>query len=133
MAERIWVKKSVLGRLPARLGNAGHVDEQIVGAELPGRGELVERLAHPERAHHMRRDRQVELAADLPGPLVARQVDLSAHDHGDELVVGREILLLDACGVPRVPGLLAVAFEVAESGASPRVHEPLDRGVGMLR
>src|SRR5262249_7113349 len=123
----------VLDRLPARLGDAGHVNEQIVRAELPRGGELVERLAHPERAHDMRRDRQIELGPNLPRLLVDRPVDLPTHHHGDELIVGREMLRLDARRIAWIPGLLALPFEVAEDSASPRVHEPLDRGVRMLR
>src|SRR4029434_8906050 len=98
------------------------VDEQIVRAELPRSGELVERLAHPERAHDMRRDRQIELAPNLPRLLVARPVDLPTHHHGDELIVGREILRLDARRIAWIPGLLALPFEIAEDGARSEEH-----------
>ena len=75
-----------------------------------------------------------ELASDLPGLLVARKVDLAAHDHGDELVARGEPLLLDADRVVRilVAGNASRALEIAEGGAAARIHDALDRGVGVL-
>ena len=75
-----------------------------------------------------------ELASDRPRRLEARQVDLAAHDHRHELVVGGEVLLLDAARVGRIliAGHVAGALEVAEDGAASRVGHSLDRRVGVL-
>jgi hypothetical protein len=126
---------AVLHLLPAHVGHPGHVDEQVVGAELVGRGERIEGRAHAEAADDVRHHLQPELAPEGPGRLEARQVDLAAHGHGQELVVGAEVLRLDAGGIRRilVAGDIARALEVAEHAAPPRVGQALDRGVGVLR
>jgi hypothetical protein len=78
--------------------------------------------------------RKSQFAPDRPGLVEARQVDLAAHDHRDELVAGREPLALDAVGVGRilVAGDGARALEVAEGRAAARIHEALDGGVRVL-
>src|SRR6185295_14805119 len=100
-----------------------HVDEQVVGSELIRGGERVERRAHAERGQDMRRNLEAELAPDLPGRLEVRQVDLTTHDHGDELVIGREPLLLDAARIVRilVAGNATRALEIAEGGTAARI------------
>ena len=79
----------------------------------------------------MRRNLQAELAPDRPGLRVGRQVDLAAHDHGDELVGRREPLLLDAGRISRVlvAGNATGALEIAEGGAAPRIDERLDGSI----
>src|SRR5206468_3198647 len=90
--------------------------------------------AHAERGEDMRRNLKTELASDLPGVLVARKVDLAAHDQGDELVARGEPLLLDADRVVWifVAGHGPRALEIAEGGAAARIHDALDRGVRVL-
>ena len=137
------LRAGILDPLPAQVGHAGHVDEQVVRTEADvavaarSSGELVKNRPDAERREDMRRDLQAELAPDGPG-LVGRrvaEVDLAAHDHVHELVARREPLLLDAGRIGRilVAGNAARALEVAERGAAPGVEQRLDRGVGVLR
>ena len=103
-ASETWAP-DVLDLLPGEVGHAGHVDEQVVRADADvvvdaarACGEVVHDRANAERRQDMRRDLEVELAADRPGLGVRRvaQVDLAAHDHVDELIARGEPLLLDA-------------------------------------
>src|SRR5258708_19744469 len=136
----------VLDRLPAHVRHPGHMDEQVVGPE-PERaavptlalGEQVQGGANAERREDMRRDLEPELAPDLPSFLVARKVDLAAHDHGDELVGRREPLFLDADRVVRVlvAGIAAdnggpPALEKPESRTTPRIEPGLDAATPLL-
>ena len=109
------------------------MDEQIVRSQHLFLDQIGERLGHAEAADDMRRDRDAKLASDGLGFVIARQIDLAAHDHGDKLVVGRKILLLDAPRVRRIIGFFATAFEISERGAATRIHDPLDGRVGMRR
>ena len=119
-------------RLPRHIAHARHMDEKAVRAEFPGFRQFVEGRLHAESADDMQGDRQAELAADFPRLLIARQIDLAAHEHADELVGRREVLLADAPGVAGIFRLLAPALEIAEHGAPAGRAEPLDRGVGMF-
>jgi hypothetical protein len=112
------------GIFPARLRHAGHVDEDVVFAELAGSAKLIEGLLHAEGADHMERDRKAELAADLPALFMAGQVDLAAHDHGDQLIVGGKMLRLDAPGVFRIFRIVAPALEIAEHDRRPASRRP---------
>jgi hypothetical protein len=126
------MRACVRRRLPRVVGHAGHVDEDVVGAEDALLRKFVEGGCHAEGRHHVQRDLQVELAPDLPHLLVALDIDLAAHDHAQKLVVGGEILLPDAA---RAAGMLLAfppAFEIAEDAAAARVAQSLDGGVGML-
>ena len=49
-------------------------------------GQQVQRGADAEGREDVRRDLQAQIAPDLPGFFVARQINLAAHDHADELV-----------------------------------------------
>src|SRR5690349_21104889 len=124
------------------------MDEQIVGADPDividaalTQSELVQDRPYPERREDVRRNLQTELAPDRPGLRVDRrpEVDLAAHDHRDELVGRGEVLLFDARRILRVSivdwvaARGARALEVAEGGATSRVEERLDGGVGVLR
>jgi hypothetical protein len=89
------LRAGVAHRFPSIVGHPGHVDEQIVGpkpdvmvAAALARGQLVEDRTYPERRKDVRRNRQTELAPDLPRLFVdcIPKVDFAAHDHRDELV-----------------------------------------------
>ena len=95
----------VLHLLPAEIRHAGHVDEQVVGSEpdvvvdaAGAGGEVVEDRADAERREDVCRDLKSELAPDRPCLGIGRlaEIDLAAHDHGDELVARGEPALLDA-------------------------------------
>src|SRR6266581_4164118 len=83
----------------------------------------------------MRRNLEPELAPDVPGLLVARKVDLAAHDHADELVARAKPLLLHADRDLRIR-IVRVGRESArervEGGAALRIEERLDRGGGVV-
>jgi hypothetical protein len=83
-------------------------------------------------AQHVRGDRHVELAADPPRPLVAREIDLAAHHHGEELVGGREMLRLHPVRVFRIAAILAVTLEIAQHGAAAGLGERRNGGIGVL-
>src|SRR5215831_7243661 len=106
------------------------MDEQVVGADPDiaidaalAHSELVQDRPYPERREDVRRNLQTELASDRPGP----EVNLTAHDHCDELVGRGEVLLFDADRILRVRIVGGVAargaraLEVAEGGATSRV------------
>ena len=120
------------GRLPANLAHAGHMDEKAVRSEFSGFRQFVEGRLHSESADDMQSDRQAQFAADFPRLLIARQVDLAAHEHGEQLIGRSKVLLADALGVAGIFRLLAPALEIAEHRAPPGCAEPLDRGVGMF-
>jgi hypothetical protein len=103
----------ILDPLPSHVRHPGDVDEQVVGSELVSGGEIVKGRSHAERADDVRRNDQAELPPDRPGRPEARKVDLAAHDHGDELVVRGEELLLDAARIGRIliPGHATRAFK----------------------
>ena len=114
--------------------------KQVVGSEPQGAavaalafGKQIQGRADTERGEDVRGNLQTELTPDNPGLLVARKVDLAAHDHRDELVGRGEPLFLDADRIGRIliAGNAARALEVAEGGAAARIDEALDRGVGM--
>ena len=69
---------------------SGPMPDVAVAAAL-AHGELVQDRTYPERREDVRRDLQTELAPDRPGLVVDRvaEIDLAAHDHGDELVGAR--------------------------------------------
>jgi hypothetical protein len=121
------------GGLPAKVAYAGHVDEKAIRAESTRIRQRVESRLHSERRDDMRGDRQAELPADFPRLLVARQIDLAAHEHAEQLLGRRKVLLADALGVARIFRLLAPALEIAEHGASASGAQRLDRRVGMFR
>ena len=127
------MRAGVGGGLPADVAHAGHMDEEAVRAELSGARQRVEGRLHSECADDMQGDRQVQLAADFPRVLVARQIDLAAHEHAEQLVGRGKVLLADALGVAGIFRLLAPALEIAERRAAAGGAEPLDRRVGMFR
>ncbi len=145
------LRAGVVDRLPAQVGHPGHMDEQVVGPdfEVAGRlagwtgatlalGELVQDRANPERRQDVRRDLEFELAPDRPGLLVdlRPEIDLAAHDHGDELIGRGEPLLVDAERVLRIGVVRRIgsgSLEIAEGGAASRIEQGLDGGVRMLR
>src|SRR5215469_16468042 len=107
------------------------MDEQIVGPDPDvaidaplAHGELVQDRTYPERREDVRRNLQTELAPNRPGLRVGRgpEVDLTAHDHRDELLGRGEVLLFDAEGILGIGVIGAVvsrAFEISEGGAAP--------------
>ncbi|CDZ70705.1 Hypothetical protein NGAL_HAMBI2610_23080 [Neorhizobium galegae bv. orientalis] len=60
--------------------------KMLSGPNFPA-GQLVEDRLHAERADHMQGDRNAEFAAERPGFLMEGQIDLAAHDHGQQPVV----------------------------------------------
>jgi hypothetical protein len=108
------------------------VDEKAILAELSGGRERVEGRLHSERADDMQSNRQVQLAPDSPRLLVARQIDLAAHEHAEQLIGRGKVLLADALGVAGIFRLLAPALEIAEHRAPAGCAEARDRGVGMF-
>ena len=127
------MRAGVGGGFPADIAHSGHVYENAVLAEFAGFGEFVESRLHSERGDDMERDREAKLAPNFPRALIAWQIDLAAHEHREQLVGRRKMLLANARGVARIFRLVAPALEVAEHRAPPGRSQPLDRGVGMLR
>ena len=127
------MRAGVGGGLPGHVAHAGHMDEEAIRAELSGRRQRVEGRLHSERADDMQGDRQAQFAPDLPRVLVARQIDLAAHEHAEQLVGRGEMLLADASRVAGIFRLLAPALEIAEYGPAAGRTESLDRRVGMFR
>ncbi len=125
---------SILDLLPAHVRHPSHVNEQVVGTELVGRSQRVERRTQAEAADDVRGDRNLQLASDGPGGFETRDVELAAHDHRQQLVARGEVLLLDAARVGWIfiAGNSTGALEVAEDAAAPRVGQALNRGVGVL-
>jgi hypothetical protein len=84
----------ILHRLPAHIRHAGHVDEQVVGTNrgVAGTalalGKLVKNRTDTERREDVCNDLQAELPPDRPRLLrsLRAEIDLTAHDHVDELV-----------------------------------------------
>ena len=131
--------------LPGSVGHPGHVHEQVVRADLDAAevagtvvnvggdaGELIEDRADPERRQDVRRDLQAELASEGPGRPRRRvaQIDLAAHHHRDERIVGGEDIVPEEGGTRRIPASAvdaAGALEEAELGAPPCVTQSLDR------
>ena len=121
------------GGLPADVAHAGHMDEKAIRAELSGGRERVESRLHSKGADDMQGDRQVQFAPDFPRVLVARQIDLAAHEHAEQLVGRRKVPFADAFGVAGIFRLLAPALEIAEHCAAAGGAKSLDRRVGMFR
>jgi hypothetical protein len=135
----------VVHRLPSKVGHPGHVDKQVVGPEPDvlidaalAHSELVQDRTDAERGEDVRRNLQTELAPDRPGLRVGRrpEVDLTAHDHRDELVGRGEVLLFDAgrvLGISIVGAVAPGALEIAERRSAPLINQGLDGSVGVLR
>ena len=127
------VRAFVGDRLPGAVGHRGHVDENVARTDhvlFDQAGELRRDAEIPE---HVRRDRQVEIAADLPGNVVSGPINLAAHHHGQELVGRGKILGADAFGVLRVSGLVAMPLEIAQDGTAAGIREPADRRIRVRR
>ena len=125
------------------------MDEQVVRANTDVAvaaglilGQQVQGRTDSKRRQDVRGNLQAEPAPDRPGLFQAdgTEIDLAAHDHVDELVARREVLIVDADGVLRIgisgrvdDDALAGALEVAERGAASGVEQRLDRCVRVLR
>src|SRR5690606_13778614 len=127
------MRSRIRSALPGHVGHAGHMDEDVVGSELTALGERVESGTHAEGLNDVQGNREAKLATDLPGLLVAGDVDLAAHHHRKQLVLGREVLLLQPPGVAGIFQLVAPALEIAEDRTAARILERLDGGIRVLR
>ena len=83
--------------LPGHVRHAGHVDEDVVLAELARSASSSKVGAHANVPNHMKARWAGRARGRSPRTLVAGQVDLAAHDNGEQLVVGKEKMLLAGC------------------------------------